>query len=771
MSVVANVAINVDATKALGQLKAVDQASKGLDSGLKGAAGGAKGFGAALQSALGPLLAVSTAVTAVQKSLSVAFERGAAEQRLKNLSSSTGEYQAALASAASTSEKFGISQTEATTALADVYGRLKGVGFGLKETTEIYEGFNVVAKQSGLSASDAAGTFFQLSQALGKGKLNGDEFVSVAERMPQLLDAIAAETGRSRGELAGMAQEGKISSDVLYRALARSAGAAGDLNGKLTDQQKAFNSLRTVADTLLNTIGKVFAPFVIKGAELLAVVGQKIAEWWDYLGKNVLPRIMTALSPLITEFEKLWSQIPWETIVGYLQGAILVSVNRITKAVEFLAPIVALVISKFAELARNPVFKFIAEQVGRLANMLGISSQEVANFTAKQKEAQQAVAATANQYSSMPDKIKDSKEAAAELKLEVQGVRNTFAALNAEQEQLIASIDGSLKIAEARHQAESAIRDVIKDQLKDQLDQAATQQDRIKIAKKIYDIEIANAKSALKLALQRIDAEVDRVNIAIKTQELKLQELDVEMRILRSRKQNTSEIEGAIASQRNALNIAISTARTVEEIARYQSQSAMATFNSQRNAAALAFQQNIVARNTNAAASAAGQFASQMERGAAAANAVYRRPGVNRTLEDVAASIGTLGRTSTQTRTLSATEARRLGVTQSVTPFATGGVVTKPTLGLVGEAGTEYIVPEAKAASFAANYLSGARGEAALNTTSSIPTINIQTGPVMQQDGQRYVTISDLEGAMQQVADTLLNSGRTAGGRRFAGVR
>jgi hypothetical protein len=50
-------------------------------------------------------------------------------------------------------------------------------------------------------------------------------------------------------------------------------------------------------------------------------------------------------------------------------------------------------------------------------------------------------------------------------------------------------------------------------------------------------------------------------------------------------------------------------------------------------------------------------------------------------------------------------------------------------------------------------------------------SVNITTGPVMQQDGQRYVTLGDLESAMQQVVGTVLNSGRTTGGRRYAGIR
>jgi len=200
-------------------LRGVDQAAnksqqslKGIDAAAKGATPGVRGLGTAIAAALGPLVSITAALALFKKATDTAFERGNAEQRLQNLTNSAGEYQAALGIAARSSQTFGLSQTETTKALADVYGRLKGVGFGLKETGEIYDGFNAIAKQSGLGAAEASGAFFQLSQALGKGKLNGDEFVTVAERMPQLLDAIAKTTGKTRGELAQMAQDGKITS-------------------------------------------------------------------------------------------------------------------------------------------------------------------------------------------------------------------------------------------------------------------------------------------------------------------------------------------------------------------------------------------------------------------------------------------------------------------------------------------------------------------------------------------------------------------------------
>jgi TP901 family phage tail tape measure protein len=116
--------------------------------------------------------------------------------------------------------------------------------------------------------------------------------------------------------------------------------------------------------------------------------------------------------------------------------------------------------------------------------------------------------------------------------------------------------------------------------------------------------------------------------------------------------------------------------------------------------------------------------------------------------------------------------------TLSVPQFAKGGYVGQGTLAVVGEAGPEYIVPERKAAAFAMNYLNGARGATAIPAYASggyvgggNAQINVTTGPVLQQGGQQYVTMADLERAMRKTADGVYSSLRTPAGRYAAGVR
>jgi len=114
--------------------------------------------------------------------------------------------------------------------------------------------------------------------------------------------------------------------------------------------------------------------------------------------------------------------------------------------------------------------------------------------------------------------------------------------------------------------------------------------------------------------------------------------------------------------------------------------------------------------------------------------------------------------------------------------MAAGGVLDGPELVLAGEAGREYFIPESKMTAASKNWLSGKRGGAVIpafaqggvvgssGATGGAPNIHIQTGPVLQQQGQQFVTLSDLEGALQTFSKSVFGNSRTTGGRRFQGV-
>jgi hypothetical protein len=105
----------------------------------------------------------------------------------------------------------------------------------------------------------------------------------------------------------------------------------------------------------------------------------------------------------------------------------------------------------------------------------------------------------------------------------------------------------------------------------------------------------------------------------------------------------------------------------------------------------------------------------------------------------------------------------------SLPRFAEGGVVNGPTMALVGEGGEpEYIVPQSKAAGFAANWIAGRRGASAIPrfaeggvVVPSTAQVSIQTGPVTQMGGTDFVTTQDMSRAVragvQQTLDIIRN--------------
>ena len=196
-------------------------------------------------------------------------------------------------------------------------------------------------KVSGTSAGEASAAMYQLNQAMTSGKLQGDEFRSVMENAPILAQKIAESMGVSMAQLKKLGSEGKITSDVIKKAVlgsadeieaqyskmpltfgkvwqnAQSAGQQA-MDGLLTkvnqllntpagqkmaqDLQGAFTGLAGMAngalDGILNIFGKLnFAPLL----EPLKGIGQTISQAFSGIGGEGLTNgIAGALNGIIS---------------------------------------------------------------------------------------------------------------------------------------------------------------------------------------------------------------------------------------------------------------------------------------------------------------------------------------------------------------------------------------------------------------------------------------------------------------------------------------
>lgn len=110
---------------------------------------------------------------------------------------------------------------------------LKDYGYTQQEILTFTEATNNAMTIGGVQAEQQAAALLQLSQALGSGVLQGDEFKSIAGAAPILLDTIAEYMGKSRTEIKKLGSEGELTADVLFKAISGASEKFGEQAAKM----------------------------------------------------------------------------------------------------------------------------------------------------------------------------------------------------------------------------------------------------------------------------------------------------------------------------------------------------------------------------------------------------------------------------------------------------------------------------------------------------------------------------------------------------------
>jgi len=264
------------------------------------------GGGEAVLKLSGAYLALNKVVRQVGKSINAATQAASGEQRIKALSAGFDDYREVLAATERAQEKFNLGTIESQDAFAQLFGRLRPAGFALSEVETIFNGFNTAAALTGATARESAGALLQLTQALGAGFLSGQEFNSVAEQAPAVLQAIAKEVDRPVGQLKQLAKDGKLTSEVLLRALKRVETEGADRLAEALDTpaQKVKNLQNKVEDLNIE-LGKLVLPAVEEGLEGVSGAAEKATEEVIKTQKaaKTLAEIMDRLDGLFTSID------------------------------------------------------------------------------------------------------------------------------------------------------------------------------------------------------------------------------------------------------------------------------------------------------------------------------------------------------------------------------------------------------------------------------------------------------------------------------------
>jgi len=217
--------------------------------------------------------------------------------------------------------------------LATLYQRisrpLKEAGRSQKDILAVTEAVSTSFRVSGASAQEAENGVIQFAQALGAGALRGDEFNSVAEQAPRLMQALADSLNVPIGSLKEMAAQGLLTADVVTSALvdqldvlrAEAESLPETVGGAMTALSDRWNeavgkaNVKPLIDAI-NGLGETLSdPAVVdnlvKLASALATLAgtavEGASEFVD-LGKRIA-FVAANASGMVTELDKVDQQI------------------------------------------------------------------------------------------------------------------------------------------------------------------------------------------------------------------------------------------------------------------------------------------------------------------------------------------------------------------------------------------------------------------------------------------------------------------------------
>lgn len=147
------------------------------------------------------------------------------------------------------------SYTDMAKSVAEIAMNAKDAFPKVEDAIPFMEGIQKIfaINHTGIEQQKAA--MLQLTQALASGRLQGDEFRSIAEAAPMIETMIAKTMGVSRGALKDLAKEGEITAEIIKQAIFENMGEIDEmfLMSPMTWGQR-LQVIGTIADHAFNPI-------------------------------------------------------------------------------------------------------------------------------------------------------------------------------------------------------------------------------------------------------------------------------------------------------------------------------------------------------------------------------------------------------------------------------------------------------------------------------------------------------------------------------------
>ena len=211
------------AEKSLGELSgSAKTAGQKASAGMAEVNAGVSAFGEQINRAKTQLLAFLTinwASGKVQEIVQIADAWNMMSARLKLATAGQREYAVAQKELFDIAQRIGIPIQETATLYGKLQQAVRMLGGEQKDALTLTESISQALRISGASAAEAQSSLLQFGQALASGVLRGEEFNSVVENSPRLAQALADGLNVPIGRLRKLAEEGRLTADVVVNAL------------------------------------------------------------------------------------------------------------------------------------------------------------------------------------------------------------------------------------------------------------------------------------------------------------------------------------------------------------------------------------------------------------------------------------------------------------------------------------------------------------------------------------------------------------------------
>ena len=264
MSVVANVAINVDSRNAVSKLREVQAQAATTERAFNGVA-----------AAAGKL---AIAFGALQAAKFVFAKTAELESQTRSLEVLTGSAQKA-GQIIKELQQLGAVTPFTSTELIDSAKRLQAFGV---EADKVVETTKRLADVSGATGAELSGLVTAYGQVQAKGRLQGEELLQFQERGVALQAELRKMYGLSGDEFQKALSKGRVSAEAVEVAIIRLTNAGGKYaNGAIAQSdtlQGKFSTLTDGVETLAKNIGETLKPALKEILDFATMIVDKINQ-------------------------------------------------------------------------------------------------------------------------------------------------------------------------------------------------------------------------------------------------------------------------------------------------------------------------------------------------------------------------------------------------------------------------------------------------------------------------------------------------------------